>query len=112
MTAAAEATSPASAGAASDEAPNYLTHETGWKSWAFTVDHKRIGLMYLVSIIVSFFLGGIMALLVRTELMFPGTDFLEADQYNRAFTLHGAIMVFMFIMAFLFACLAILIDFL
>ncbi len=97
MTAAAEATSPASAGAASDEAPNYLTHETGWKSWAFTVDHKRIGLMYLVSIIVSFFLGGIMALLVRTELMFPGTDFLEADQYNRAFTLHGAIMVFLFI---------------
>ena len=55
MTAAAEATSPASTGAASDEAPNYLTHEKGFKSWALTVDHKRIGLMYLASIIASFF---------------------------------------------------------
>jgi len=79
------------------DAGNYLTHETGWKSWAFTVDHKRIGLMYLASVITAFLLGGIMALLVRTELLFPGQTIMEADTYNQVFTLHGAIMVFLFI---------------
>jgi cytochrome c oxidase subunit 1 len=79
------------------EAPNYLTHETGWKSWAFTLDHKRIGLMYLASILVAFLAGGIFALLVRLELAFPGQTIMGADDYNKAFTLHGAIMVFLFI---------------
>ncbi len=77
--------------------PNYLTHETGWKSWAFTIDHKRIGLMYLWSVITAFIAGGVMALLVRTELLFPGETLMEADTYNQVFTLHGAIMVFLFI---------------
>ena len=76
---------------------NYLTHETGWKSWAYTVDHKRIGLMYLLSVIFAFAAGGVFALLVRTELMFNGQTIMEADTYNQAFTLHGAIMVFLFI---------------
>jgi cytochrome c oxidase subunit 1 len=79
------------------EAPNYLTHETGWKSWAFTLDHKRIGLMYLVSILLAFLAGGIFALLVRLELAFKGQTIMGPDDYNKAFTLHGAIMVFLFI---------------
>jgi len=76
---------------------NYLTHSRGVLSWVFTLDHKRIGIMYLISILGSFLLGGIFALLVRTELLLPGEQFLTQDQYNKAFTLHGAIMVFLVI---------------
>jgi cytochrome c oxidase subunit 1 len=83
--------------AATQEAPNYLTHETSFKSWALSLDHKRIGLMYLVSVLLAFFAGGIFALLVRLELWAPGQQFMDADTYNKAFTLHGAIMVFLFI---------------
>ncbi len=82
---------------ATDEQPNYLTHETGWKSWAFSLDHKRIGLMYLAAILLSFLAGGIFALLVRLELAFRGETIMGPDWYNKAFTLHGAIMVFLFI---------------
>ena len=53
---------------------NYLTHTSGIKSWLLTLDHKRIGVMYLVSVLGSFLLGGVFALLVRTELMFPNYD--------------------------------------
>jgi len=76
---------------------NYLTHTRGVLSWVLTLDHKRIGLMYLVSVLLSFLLGGILALLVRTELFSPGQDLLDQDTYNRVFTLHGAIMVFLVI---------------
>ncbi len=76
---------------------NYLKAGTGVKSWLFTLDHKRIGVMYLVSIIMAFFLGGVFALLLRLELLSPGRTIMTAAQYNRAFTLHGAIMVFLFI---------------
>ena len=76
---------------------NYLRASSGFKSWFLTLDHKRIGVMYLVGIMASFFLGGTFALLVRTELMFPGQTIMNADWYNRAFTLHGAVMVFLFI---------------
>jgi cytochrome c oxidase subunit I len=84
---------------AADHAPgeNYLNCSSGWRSWLFTLDHKRIGVMYLASILFSFLLGGIFALLVRTELIQPGQLIMDADSYNRAFTLHGAIMVFLFI---------------
>jgi len=50
---------------------NYLSHGHGLRSWLLTLDHKRIALMYLVSILASFFLGGIFALLIRTELLTP-----------------------------------------
>ncbi|MFT5356732.1 MAG: cytochrome c oxidase subunit 1 [Polyangiales bacterium] len=83
-------------GRPSDE-HNYLTHDTSLKSWLTTVDHKRIGLMYLASVLIAFLAGGIMALLVRTELLFKGQTIMEADTYNQVFTLHGAIMVFLFI---------------
>jgi cytochrome c oxidase subunit 1 len=81
------------------EAPdNYLTFRRGLLSWLFTLDHKRIGVMYLVAVLASFFAGGVMALLVRTKLLFPGeVAWMTADQYNKAFTLHGAIMVFLVI---------------
>lgn len=77
--------------------PNYLTHTSGVLSWALTLDHKRIGLMYLVGILSSFLLGGILALLLRAELFFPGENMFSNDGYNQLFTLHGAVMVFLFI---------------
>jgi len=76
---------------------NYLTHDRGLWSWVFTLDHKRIGLMYLVGILSSFLLGGIFALLIRAELFTPGKMFLTENRYNEMFTLHGAIMTFLFI---------------
>lgn len=75
---------------------SYLA-ERGILSWLLTKDHKRIGLMYLVSILFFFMVGGILALLVRLELLTPSGDLISADMYNKAFTLHGAIMIFLFI---------------
>ncbi len=76
---------------------NYLNHTRGFMSWAFTLDHKRIGVMYLVSVLVAFFFGGMAALALRTHLIAPGTEMLSEDAYNQMFTLHGAIMVFLVI---------------
>src|SRR5512146_760255 len=76
---------------------NYLTSSRGIKSWLLTLDHKRIGVMYLIGILASFMAGGILAILLRTELFHPGRDFMGADTYNHLFTLHGAIMVFLFV---------------
>ncbi len=77
---------------------NYLTATTGLKSWLFTLDHKRIGLMYLVGVLAFFLAGGIFALVLRTELLTPqGGDFISATTYNKMFTLHGAVMVFLVI---------------
>lgn len=82
-----------------DENPekNYLNATKGIKSWLTTVDHKRIGLMYLFSVIFFFFIGGMLAMTLRLELLTPAKTFIEADTYNRIFTLHGAVMVFLFI---------------
>jgi cytochrome c oxidase subunit I len=76
---------------------NYLNHTRGFLSWAFTLDHKRIGVMYLVATLSSFLLGGLAALAVRTELLTPGRTIMDADTYNKMFTLHGAVMIFLFI---------------
>ncbi|RMF71878.1 MAG: cytochrome c oxidase subunit I [Acidobacteria bacterium] len=76
---------------------NYLTHARGFLSWAFTLDHKRIGVMYLVSTLGAFLLGGLLAMLIRTELLTPGPTVIDADTYNNVFTLHGAIMIFLFL---------------
>ena len=76
---------------------NYLTHSRGVWSWMFTLDHKRIGLMYLVSVLGAFFLAGMFAMLIRTQLLTPEGLVMGQDQYNQAFTLHGAIMVFLVI---------------
>jgi cytochrome c oxidase subunit 1 len=96
-------TSETSTGARPDATPyglerdNYLTHAKGILSWLFTLDHKRIGVMYLISILSAFFLGGMFALLVRVELLTPGKTIVDPDTYNQLFTLHGAIMIFLFI---------------
>jgi len=76
---------------------NYLNATSGVWSWLTTIDHKRIGIMYLVSVLVGFGLGGIFALLVRLELLTPKKTIMDATMYNQAFTLHGAAMVFLFI---------------
>jgi cytochrome c oxidase subunit 1 len=76
---------------------NYLTHDKGLLSWLLTLDHKRIGIMYLMCVMSAFGLGGIFALLVRTELLTPGRTIVSHDQYNQLFTLHGAVMVFLVI---------------
>jgi cytochrome c oxidase subunit 1 len=76
---------------------NYLTHDKGILSWIFTLDHKRIGVMYLLSVMAAFALGGLFALLVRTELLTPGETIVSHDRYNQFFTLHGAVMVFLVI---------------
>ncbi len=79
-------------------ADNYLTHTRGLLSWILTLDHKRIGVMYMFSVLASFFLGGVFALLVRTKLLFPGeVSWMSAEAYNHFFTLHGAVMVFLVI---------------
>jgi cytochrome c oxidase subunit 1 len=78
-------------------ARHYLNESGGWKSWLLTTDHKRIGLLYLFSITAFFFLGGFFALLVRLELLTPQSDLMTPDWYNRAFTMHGVIMVFFFL---------------
>ncbi len=77
---------------------NYLNCQRGFMSWALTLDHKRIGVMYLVSIMASLALGGLFAMLIRTELIAPGETIVKEDTYNQFFTLHGAIMIFLFIL--------------
>lgn len=73
---------------------HFLNYEKGIWAWMTTVDHKKIGIMYLASVTFFFLLGGALAILLRTELWAPAADFITADQYNQVFTLHGAIMVF------------------
>ena len=84
------------AGAEHDE-ENFYRASSGIGSWLVTLDHKRLGVMYLIATTVMFFIGGVFALLVRTELLTPGRTIMDADTYNQVFTLHGAIMVFLFI---------------
>ncbi|MEW6651985.1 MAG: cytochrome c oxidase subunit I [Bacteroidota bacterium] len=70
---------------------------TGILSWLLTVDHKRIGLMYLYAILTFFAAGVIIGLLMRLELIAPGRQLMDAQTYNALFTLHGVIMIFLFI---------------
>jgi len=88
-----------------DSGSNYLNHSKGIMSWLGTLDHKRIGLMYLWTVLVFFFIGGVAALLVRYELIAPGQTIMSADAYNKAFTYHGTIMVFMVIIPLIPAAL-------
>jgi cytochrome c oxidase subunit 1 len=77
--------------------PDFLNVSKGLKSWLTTLDHKRIGMMYLFAIMGSLIIGGVFALLVRMELFHAGKDFVGQDTYNKFFTLHGAVMVFLVI---------------
>jgi len=76
---------------------DYITSEKGIKSWMFTLDHKRIGIMFGVTVALAFLAAGVFALLVRAELFMPGETFMSAQTYNQMFSLHGIIMVFGFI---------------
>ena len=71
---------------------------TGWKSWVFTVDHKKIGIMYGVVAMLFFFVGGFEALLIRAQLAQADGTILSADKYNQMFTMHATTMVFLFVM--------------
>ncbi len=80
-----------------DHHASYLNAKKGVNSWIVTLDHKRIGLMYLGTVLVFFFTAGMFAVLLRTELWTPGELYIGPETYNRFFTLHGAIMVFLVI---------------
>jgi cytochrome c oxidase subunit 1 len=81
----------------SAERENYLNAGYGIKSWLLTVDHKRIALLYLLTMTFFFFIGGFLALLIRLELLTPAGDLVQADTYNKLFTMHGMVMVFFFL---------------
>jgi cytochrome c oxidase subunit 1 len=83
---------------------NYLNWDREGKSifgkawaWWMTIDHKRLGVMYLCTMIMFFVLGGLAALAVRVQLSSANNTFLSPESYNRMFTAHGAIMIFLFI---------------
>ena len=76
---------------------HYLNVDHSLKSWLLTVDHKRIGILYLITISLMFFVGGIFATLVRLELLTPAGDLLQSDTYNKAFTMHAVFMIFFFL---------------
>src|SRR5437762_14238821 len=76
---------------------HYLNCSYGVRSWLLTKDHKRIALLFLLSITLFFFLGGAFAVLIRLELLTPQGDLVESETYNKLFTMHGIIMVFFFL---------------
>ena len=71
---------------------------TGWRSWVFTVDHKKLGIMYGVAAMSFFLIGGIEALFIRAQLLGPNGTVLSAGLYNEMFTMHATTMVFLFVM--------------
>jgi cytochrome c oxidase subunit I len=81
----------------SGERENYLNAAHGLQSWLLTVDHKRIALLYLITITFFFFIGGFFALLIRLELLTPLGDLVQSDTYNKLFTMHGQVMIFFFL---------------
>ncbi|HTE53360.1 MAG TPA: cbb3-type cytochrome c oxidase subunit I [Kofleriaceae bacterium] len=97
MSTAAHTPNAPHADAGAEPEPSYLVNKRGLRSWLYTLDHKRIGVMYLIGITLSFLLGGAFALLLRLELFSPGAQLWTENQYNQLFTLHGAVMVFLVI---------------
>ncbi|HEX6899743.1 MAG TPA: cytochrome c oxidase subunit I [Thermoanaerobaculia bacterium] len=95
-TSAAHPSAPTTAETVS-ERKNYLNADYGILSWLLTRDHKRIAILYLISVSAFFALGSIFAALIRFELLTPEGDLMQADTYNRVFTMHGVIMVFFFL---------------
>ena len=78
--------------------PQIIAHRaeaesTSWSSWITTTDHKRIGIMYLATVLVFFVLGGIEALLMRTQLAIPDNTLLTPERYNQSLTRHGTTMI-------------------
>ncbi|WP_219836813.1 cbb3-type cytochrome c oxidase subunit I [Paenibacillus sp. R14(2021)] len=73
-----------------------------WREWLTTVDHKKIGMMYLIASLLMLFRGGVDALMMRAQLAFPNVEFLHADHYNSVFTTHGTIMILFMAMPMMF----------
>jgi len=73
-----------------------------WREWLTTVDHKKIGIMYVIAALLMLFRGGVDALLMRTQLALPDMQFLEPDHYNQIFTTHGVIMILFMAMPLMF----------
>jgi cytochrome c oxidase subunit 1 len=80
-----------------EEDTNYLNHESGIWSWLTTKDHKRIGVLYCISLAAVFFAAGVLALFMRAELSAPGETIMGNETYNQVFTMHGILMVFLFL---------------
>ncbi|MEZ5422303.1 MAG: cbb3-type cytochrome c oxidase subunit I [Pyrinomonadaceae bacterium] len=76
---------------------NYLNNGSTLKSWLLTKDHKRIAIMYLISVSAFFLMGGLYAAAIRLELLTPASDLFETGTYNKVFTQHGILMVFFFL---------------
>jgi cytochrome c oxidase subunit 1 len=76
---------------------NYLTEERTLRGWLLTTDHKRIGLLYLFSIIFYFAIAAVAAAMMRIELLTPVGDLVTSETYNRLFTIHGTLMVWFFL---------------
>ena len=85
---------------------NYLTNGSTLMSWLLTKDHKRIAIMYLISVSVFFLIGGTFAATIRLELLTPASDLLETGTYNKVFTEHGIMMIFFFLIPSIPAVLA------
>jgi cytochrome c oxidase subunit 1 len=83
--------------ATADRRQHYLNVSYGVKSWLLTTDHKRIAWLYLLSVTFFFFIGGLFATLLRLELLTPQGDLVQAETYNKLFTMHGVVMVFFFL---------------
>src|SRR5918996_3987200 len=80
--------------------PQIIAHEVtrpqrGWVRWLTTTDHKKIGIMYLATVLVFFVIGGVEAMLMRTQLGTPENTFLTPEKYNQIMTLHGSTMIFL-----------------
>src|SRR3954468_16108804 len=76
---------------------NYVTNGTTLKSWLLTKDHKRIAIMYLITVSLFFMMGGLYAATIRLELLTPESDLLNTQTYNKVFTTHGVLMIFFFL---------------
>ncbi len=84
------------------EEPAHEPEATGILAWLTTTDHKRIGISYMVTSFAFFLLAGALAMVMRAELAEPGLEVVEAETYNQLFTMHGTIMMFLFIGPFAF----------
>jgi cytochrome c oxidase subunit 1 len=71
-------------------------HRGGLVDWVSTVDHKKIGILYIFTAFAIFLVGGIFSLLIRTELAEPGLQTMGENTYNQVFTMHGTLMIFLF----------------
>src|SRR4051794_24683391 len=80
-----------------ETAANYLVEPRGWMPWLFTTDHKRIALLYMVTVTLLFFVGGAAATIIRLNLISPRGALVTAELYNKLFTAHGIIMVWFFL---------------